>query len=409
MSLAETHMGHRAQALGTAQLILLPIDGRLRLTYSFWCDTIDPFALKRYYVDAHTGEIAFSHNDLKKSAAIGTGTGTWGDHKLSVDHVGSRYEAVDRGRPAVIKTYDARGASDIETRPSVWPSYLARDDDNQWTNKSVVDGHAYLGWIYDYFYKRHGRRGLDDANKQVDVMVNSGDAGDCNAHWMPSYEVFGFSGPGNQSGGTCEAQVSGLDIVAHEYAHAVTEFSWNGVYAGQSGALNEAFSDIMGASVEFFFEPRGDGRNKADWYLGEDADTIFNPAGSRVLRSFANPGMFLWSGYPYPDHMSEYWDTGEADNGGVHYNCTIPSHAFYLFVEGGKNRTSGITVQGIGFANIEKAEKIFYRGFTKYMPQTATFYGAAYYTVIAAQELYGSNSNEANQLYQAWRAVGVVD
>ena len=40
--------------------------------------------------------------------------------------------------------------------------------------------------------------------------------------------------------------------------------------------------------------------------------------------------------------------TGTTDNGGVHINSGIPNHVFYLAVEGGTNRMSGITVQGVG-------------------------------------------------------------
>ena len=49
-----------------------------------------------------------------------------------------------------------------------------------------------------------------------------------------------------------------------------------------------------------------------------------------------------------PKHMSEYVDTIlAADNGGVHHNSGIANHAFYLAIEGGVNRTSGLAVQGV--------------------------------------------------------------
>ena len=34
----------------------------------------------------------------------------------------------------------------------------------------------------------------------------------------------------------------------------------------------------------------------------------------------------------------------------MHFNSTILSHAFYLAIEGGTNRTSGQSVQGVGAA-----------------------------------------------------------
>jgi hypothetical protein len=46
---------------------------------------------------------------------------------------------------------------------------------------------------------------------------------------------------------------------------------------------------------------------------------------------------------------------------------------FYLAIEGGSNRTSGLTVQGVGAANREQIEKVFYRAFVFLLPANATF------------------------------------
>ena len=60
-------------------------------------------------------------------------------------------------------------------------------------------------------------------------------------------------------GQTWDYLAGALDVVAHELSHGVTEYSANLIYRNESGALNEAFSDIMGTSVEFFFQPAGSG------------------------------------------------------------------------------------------------------------------------------------------------------
>src|SRR5206468_12632104 len=87
----------------------------------------------------------------------------------------------------------------------------------------------------------------------------------------------------------------GLDIIGHELTHGVTEFSSNLIYRNQSGALNEAFSDIMGTATEFFYQPAGTGPLKADYLMGED---VVTPGG---IRSLANPAQF-----GDPDHFSKY-------------------------------------------------------------------------------------------------------
>ena len=40
------------------------------------------------------------------------------------------------------------------------------------------------------------------------------------------------------------------DIIGHEWAHAYTQYTNNLVYAWQSGAINEAYSDIWGETID---------------------------------------------------------------------------------------------------------------------------------------------------------------
>jgi thermolysin len=268
-----------------------------------------------------------------------------------------------------------------------------------------VDAHAYEGYTYDYYYTRHGRRGLDNANipmhgithalqreqwffYPVDVVLtffaNAFYAGDGVMYY----------GDGLPSNVTVDGQrvnylAGGLDIVAHELSHGVTEYSANLIYQGESGALNEAFSDIMGISVEFAFQP-----GKADYLMGEDA---FTPGG---IRSAQNPQVF-----GDPDHYSIRY-TGSADNGGVHTNLCIGSHAFYLAIEGGRHRL-GATVAGVGAANRAQIERVFYRAFTAFLSPSATFSQARAATIQAARELYGTTPAVETAVTQAWNAVGV--
>jgi thermolysin len=192
--------------------------------------------------------------------------------------------------------------------------------------------------------------------------------------------------------------------VGHELTHGVTSFSWNGVYMSEPGALNEAFSDIMGAGVEFMWEPRGDARNHADYWIGEDVSEVFAP-NAYAFRSMENPALF-----GDPDHWSKRY-TGPPDAqhdwGGVHINCGIASQAFYLLIEGGTNRTSGMHVNGLGSARRADAERIFYRGFTQFLTITASFRDARAATVRAAEELFGAGSDAVLQTAAAWTAVGI--
>jgi thermolysin len=194
---------------------------------------------------------------------------------------------------------------------------------------------------------------------------------------------------------------SAIDVVAHEITHGLTSHTSGLIYRNESGALNESSSDIVGTSVEFFFQPAGAGDLRADYLIGED---LAKPvvAGARLgSRSLADP-----FAYGDPDHYSIRY-RGTEDNGGVHVNSGIPNHAFYLAIEGGRHRVSGLTVQGVGAANREQIEKAFFRAFAFMLPSGATFSLARQATIQAARDLYGAGSNAERAITQAWTAAGV--
>jgi thermolysin len=143
------------------------------------------------------------------------------------------------------------------------------------------------------------------------------------------------------------------------------------------------------------FQPAGSGPLRADYLIGED---VVSPRAIRSLQSPTSTGQ--------PDHYALRF-TGAEDNGGVHINCGIVTHAFYLAVEGGTQRYSGRTVEGVGAANREQMEKVFYRAFTQMLPPRATFSVARAATLQAARDLYGSGSAPERAAAQAWSAVGV--
>jgi bacillolysin len=374
--------------------------------------------LRLYFIDAHTGALLLSLNDLQSQAAIGTGQGVLGDaKKLSVRKVTGGYQTEDDLRPPRLLTFDlkknfARVKGFLNGTTSLLASDLATDTDNLWTDGAVVDAHVYGGWVYDFFYKRFGRRGLDDANLPVSSIVHPVDRATIafqssttvGTFYMNAFYagegimVFGEGLPGNfvDSQNRSWNYTSGaLDVFAHELTHGVTDFSSRLLYLNESGALNEAFSDMMGVSAEFYYQKPGGGLRTSDYTIGED---VVTPGG---LRSLSNPGSF-----GDPDHYSRRY-LGTADNGGVHTNSAIPSHAFYLAIEGGTNRTSGLAVAGVGGTKREQIEKVFYRAFTQMLPANASFSVARAATVQAARDLYGADSAAARAVTDAWAAVGV--
>jgi len=404
----EAAIGQTDSVVGQAELVVLPLDNGVFLTDMITAWSLSPPSEMRYFVDAHSGAIVFSYQNLKNDTpVIGLGAGAWGDHKkVSAQQNGAgTFLAQDRLRPAPITTYDLKFTNRF------LGTEVATDSDNNWADSMVVDAHNYAGITYDYYYQRHGRHGIDDHDMPVLNLVHVV-RNYVNAYWTDSLDAMVYGDGGVLGGVRFVPFSSAIDVAAHEMTHGVTSRTWDGIYLGESGALNEAFSDIMGTSVEFFSQPVGNGRLMADYWLGEDLTDPFNPA-LYATRSLANPSQFC-HGSPYnicdPDHYSRRYVGPLDDNhdgGGVHINSGIANQAFYLLIEGGTNRTSGMKVTGLGAANRVKAEKIFYRGFTRYLTPSATFSAARRATIQAASDLYGPSSNEVQQVQATWNAVGV--
>ena len=386
-----------------------------------------------YFIDASTGDLVWAYDDLKtqqtvlpcEQCDIGEGLGVKGDRKkISVTAVGGAFLAQDQLRPADVFTFDMRG--DLPRTMAVangsiqlFDSDLASDTDNRWLDGASVDAHVGMGWTYDYLFRRFGRHGLNDTNVRMISLVHPVSRADVvtapaevlrlyylNAFYCgpcgpdgSGLAVFGEGLPPNVSvGGQRWNFISGaLDIVAHELAHAVTDFTSALLYMDESGALNEAFSDVIGVGTEYYAEAfYQDGAGAPDYLLGED---VIEPGG---IRSLSDPQRF-----GHPDHYSLRF-LGTADNGGVHINSLIPGHAYYLAIEGGTNRVSGLSATGVGAANREQIEQVFYRAFTVLMTREADFAAARAATIQSARDLYGAASATEQAVTQAWTAVGVT-
>ncbi len=226
-----------------------------------------------------------------------------------------------------------------------------------------------------------------------------------NAHWTGAFLLYG------DGDGTLFRQLSGgLDVVAHEATHGVTDCSSGLIYLNESGALNESFSDILGNSAEFYAQDNGlDPTVSADWLVGED---IYLPADSAAGdRNMADP-----EEDGDPDHYSER-QVGGGDNGGVHTNSGIPNHAYYLLVNGGLNASCAIpgthnsahcTGSEIAVAGIDlpDAEKIFFPAFIG-LSSNATMADARAATEAVASSMFGAASQQLDSTTDAWVAVGV--
>ena len=155
---------------GEPELVWLPRGATLQLTWTMHVRF--DLALERVFVDAHTGAIAHRYSDLQTEAVAGLGNGVWADRKkLSVDADQGSYRTRDLLRPPSLVTYDLHG--DTSRLLAVLnsgirnPSDVGQDSDNDWTDGAIVDAHVYAGLTYDYYFKRHGRRGINDHDMPI--------------------------------------------------------------------------------------------------------------------------------------------------------------------------------------------------------------------------------------------------
>ncbi|WP_328800749.1 M4 family metallopeptidase [Paenibacillus sp. LX16] len=353
-----------------ADLYFYPKGDDLQLVYVTEVNVLEPAPLRtRYIIDANDGSIVFQYDIINE--ATGTGKGVLGDSKsFTTTASGSSYQLKDTTRGNGIVTYTASNRQSI-------PGTLLTDADNVWNDPAGVDAHAYAAKTYDYYKSKFGRNSIDGRGLQLRSTVHYGSRYN-NAFWNGSQMTYG-----DGDGSTFIAFSGDPDVVGHELTHGVTEYTSNLEYYGESGALNEAFSDVIGNDIQ-----------RKNWLVGDDIYTP-NIAGD-ALRSMSNPTL-----YDQPDHYSDLY-TGSSDNGGVHTNSGIINKAYYLLAQGGTFH--GVAVNGIGR---DAAVQIYYSAFTNYLTSSSDFSNARAAVIQAAKDLYGANSAQATAAAKSFDAVGV--
>ena len=298
------------------------------------------------------------------------------------------YTLEDKTRGGGVVTYDAKnkqqasGSTQFTDKNDVWGE--ATDGSR---TKAAVDAHYGAEMTYDFYKDVLGRDSIDGKGEQLKSYVHL-DNNYNNAYWDGSQMNYG-DGDGKDF-----SPLTTLDIAGHEITHGLTERTAGLVYEGESGGLNESFSDIMGTGVEWYAAQKNTAV-KANWEIGEKAYTPGN-GDSDALRYMNDPTK---DGYSI-DNYKDFARQSE-----VHGSSGIANNAFYLLTQGGKNRTSGLEVKdGIG---MDKSLKIFGRALTTYMTPETTFAQAREATLKAATDLYGASSPEAQKVKDAWTAVGV--
>jgi Zn-dependent metalloprotease len=273
---------------------------------------------------------------------------------------------------------------------------------NTWTNLSgTTSDAAQVNWgmrkTYQYHLSHFNWTSYDDVGGSIDCTVgfnfidDNGNVSGNNARWTWADEDFDF-GYG-VSGINDSDSYTTLDIVAHEFTHGVDEFSANLDYSDESGALDESFADIFGEIVEMATENNW---TNPTWLHAEDRTNV------NYHRSFIQP-----NDKDHPDtYLGNHWYSGSGDNGGVHTNSSVQNHFFYLLVEGGSDVNDIGNHYNVTGISINDAIDIAWAAH-QYLFDAAEYIDARDAWIEAAIDLFGSCSNQAIQVGNAWHAVGV--
>ena len=390
-SALSTHLG-RTFALNAPAALVLRADENGDLALCYQLDLTLGLAERWiYFVDAATGAVRHRISGIRNELISSSGEDVNGVHRTfnAWSQSGKDY-LVDPTMPLADPPYQP-----IPEIKSLGNTYILTADNGDGDELDFVTRSSGAVWdpagvgaissvmTVDTYYKQfHGRNGIDGQYMNYLVVVHFGQ-NEANAFWNGKFVVLG-----DGDGQTFSSLAGSLDVVAHEMQHGVTEFTAGLIYENQSGALNEAYSDIFACMVD-----------RDDWTIGEDV-TLVSPG---YLRNLANPALGLSA---QPTKMSEYRNlpnTEAGDWGGVHVNMSIPSRAAYLMAE-------GLSAEGLGTGiGRDKTEKIFYRALTTYLQSSSDFQDARVATIQAAEDLYGDGSAEVAAVKAAWDSVEVGD
>lgn len=254
-----------------------------------------PFSI----IDANTGAVLKSWEGITHQNATGPG----GNQKTGRYNYGTDYGYLDvdascRMTNANVDTYNLNGAtSGGAIHQFTCPNNTVKAINGAYS--PLNDAHYFGGVVFSLYKTWFG---VNPLNIKLKMRVHYSTNYE-NAFWDGTQMTFG-------DGASTFYPLVSLDVTSHEVSHGFTEFNSGLVYSGQSGGINEAFSDMAGEAAEYFMK----GSN--DWLVGAE---IFKSSGA--LRYFDDPtrdGRSI-------GHASNY--TSGLD---VHLSSGVYNKAFYL-------------------------------------------------------------------------------
>ncbi|MEO5829693.1 MAG: M4 family metallopeptidase [Rhodanobacter sp.] len=352
---------------------------RARLAYltSFFVDRNGSPTRPMAIIDANTGEVIQSWEGLTTKGKPGGGgggtgtpalaTGAGGNLKTGQYFYGTDYASLavtQSGSTCTMQNPDVatNNMASSTRRGTLW-SFICPNSSGDAVNGAyspINDAHHFGSVVHDMYNNWLGAPPLS-----FSLVIN--------VHYGRNYENAFWNGASMNfgDGASYFYPLTSLDVTSHEISHGFTEQHSNLQYSGQSGGMNEAFSDMAGEAAEYF------DRGHNDWLVG--AEIIKSGTALRWMCTPSTDGSSI-------DNAANY--TSSLD---VHYSSGVYNKAFCTLA-----KTSNW--------NTKKAFEVFAHANAVYWTATSTFNSGACGVETAADDYAYPRSD----VVAAFNAVGVT-
>ncbi|MGW2681217.1 M28 family peptidase [Streptomyces sp. NPDC001436] len=329
------------------------------------------------FVDARSGKVV----DRWDEVVAGSGTSKWnGPNPLTVDTTasGGTYSLRDPNRPG-LSCADYGSGTVFSKSSDAWGTGNPTSKETGCTDLMFA---AQKQW--DMLRQWLGRSGVDGNGRSFPGKVG---LGDLNAYWDGSSVTIGHN--------SANEWIAGIDVVGHEYGHAIDSTTPGGT-SGQESGLGEGTGDIFGALTEAYAnEPAP--YDTPDYTVGE----MINLQGRGPIRNMYDPSAVNNDPACYSSSIP---------NTEVHAAAGPLNHWFYLLAEGsspggGKPNSSTCnqsTVTGVG---IQNAGKVFYGGML--LKTSGMSYKKYRTATLSSAKALDTSCGLFNRTKAAWDAVSV--
>lgn len=346
-----------------------------------------------YVVDAHTGELIAA---LPRTQTAGDFIEDEALDGLAAKRKIRCSDVPGKGRCLTDPSYNLQtfdfGFRSVELDRSLLPGEAVLLKDPEPWDPAAVSAHANAAEVADFLERVLLRKGIDDEGGPLISSVNcvrrTGAQEWRNAAWIKTQMVYGQ----RLLDGKLHSYAVARDVVAHEIFHGVTEHTARLDYFGESGALNESYSDIFAILISNAGNPDVGTWN---WQIGEELDGTGLP-----LRDLSDPEKFN-----QPAHRKDYKDlplTQAGDWGGVHTNSGIHNKAAHNLLTAKKGDRHVLDPATVA--------KLFYLTLTEQLSRTSGFSDSRRGVELVARSLFRNDPERKGKMAaiaKAFEDVGI--